>query len=133
MKKFISKMMAAIMLSTAIFSTSAFAEEEKTVTVIHTNDIHAAVVDDGKSTIGLAKLGSYVEELRKKNEILVLDAGDLFQGLPIANLEKGKSLIPLVNQIGYDAMAVGNHEFDFGAPNLFEIEKELNFPLQYPE
>ena len=129
MKKFISKMMAAIMLSTAIFGTSAFAEEEKTVTVIHTNDIHAAVVDDGKSTIGLAKLGSYVEELRKKNEILVLDAGDLFQGLPIANLEKGKSLIPLVNQIGYDAMAVGNHEFDFGAPNLFEIEKELNFPM----
>ena len=129
MKKFISKMMAAIMLSTAIFGTSAFAEEEKTVTVIHTNDIHAAVVDDGKSTIGLAKLGSYVEELRKKNEILVLDAGDLFQGLPIANLEKGKSLIPLVNQIGHDAMAVGNHEFDFGAPNLFEIEKELNFPM----
>ncbi len=129
MKKFVSKMMAAVLLSTTIFTASAFAAEEKTITVIHTNDTHAAVVDDGKSTIGFAKLGTYVEELRKKDEILVLDAGDMFQGLPIANLEKGKSLIPIANQIGYDAMTVGNHEFDFGAQNLMEIEKAINFPM----
>lgn len=129
MKKFLSKMMATVMLSTVIFSVSAFAAEDKTITVIHTNDTHAAVVDDGKSTIGMAKLGGYVEELRQKEEILVLDAGDMFQGLPIANLEKGKSLIPLVNQVGYDVMTVGNHEFDFGAVNLSEIEKAINFPM----
>lgn len=129
MKKFISRMMVAITLVTTIFSTTAFAAEEKTITVIHTNDVHAAVVDDGKSTIGFAKLGTYVEELRKKDDILVLDAGDMFQGLPIANLEKGKSIIPVANLIGYDAMAVGNHEFDFTAENLMEIAKELKFPM----
>ncbi len=129
MKKFISKVVVGVMLATTIFGSSAFAAEEKTLTIIHTNDVHAAVVDNGKSQIGLAKLGGYVEELRKSDEILVLDAGDMFQGLPIANLEKGKSMIPMVNEVGYDAMAVGNHEFDFSADNLFEIEKELKFPM----
>ncbi|MDO5062732.1 MAG: 5'-nucleotidase C-terminal domain-containing protein [Peptostreptococcaceae bacterium] len=129
MKRFISKVVAATMLATTIFSSSAFAAEEKTLTIIHTNDVHAAVVDNGKSQIGFAKLGTYVEELRKKDEILVLDAGDMIQGLPIANLEKGKSIISMANEIGYDAMAVGNHEFDFGTNNLFEIEKGFNFPM----
>lgn len=129
MKKFLSKMMVAIMLLMTVFSTSAFAAEEKTITIIHTNDVHAAVVDDGKATIGFAKLATYVEDLRKKDEILVLDAGDMFQGLPIANIEKGKSIIPIANQVGYDVMTVGNHEFDFTAQNLLEIEKELKFPM----
>lgn len=129
MKKFISKWIAGVMIATTVFGTSAFAAEEKTLTIIHTNDIHAAVNDNGKSQIGLAKLGTYVEELRKKDEILVLDAGDMIQGLPIANLEKGKSIIPMANEVGYDAMAVGNHEFDFGAANLFEVEKGFNFPM----
>lgn len=105
MKKFISKVVVGIMIATTIFGSSAFAAEEKTLTIIHTNDVHAAVVDNGKSQIGLAKLGGYVEELRKSDEILVLDAGDMFQGLPIANLEKGKSMLPMVNEVGYDAMA----------------------------
>lgn len=129
MKRSISKLIAAVMLTTTIFSSSAFAAEEKMLTIIHTNDVHAAVVDNGKSQIGFAKLGTYVEELRKKDEILVLDAGDMIQGLPIANLEKGKSIIPMANEIGYDAMAVGNHEFDFGTNVLFEIEKGFNFPM----
>lgn len=129
MKKFIGKMMAGVMLATTIFGTTAFAAESKTLTILHTNDTHAAVVDDGKAQIGFAKLGAYVEDLKQKENVLVFDAGDMFQGLPFANLEKGKSIIPIVNQVGYDAMAVGNHEFDFGAANLMEIEKEVNFPM----
>ena len=129
MKKFVSKLVAGVMLATTIFSVSAFAED-KTITVIHTNDTHAAAKDDGKAQIGFAKVGAYVQSLKKSNpNVLVLDAGDMFQGLPFANLEKGHSMVDIVNKVGYDAMTVGNHEFDFGAKNLFEIEKKLNYPM----
>lgn len=66
---------------------------------------------------------------RKTDKVLFVDAGDMFQGLPYANLEKGKSVIPLANLAGYDAMAVGNHEFDFGSDNLMEISKQIKFPM----
>lgn len=129
MKRFVSKLVASVMLATTIFSASVFADEA-TITVIHTNDTHAAVKDDGKSQIGFAKLGSYVAGLKKEDpNVLLLDAGDMFQGLPFANLEKGHSIVDIVNKVGYDAMTVGNHEFDFGASNLFEIQKKLNYPM----
>ncbi len=129
MKKFVSRLMAGVLIATTIFGTAAFAAEEKTLTIIHTNDTHAAVTDNGRAQIGFAKLGGYVDELRKKENVLVLDAGDMFQGLPFANLEKGHSIVSVVNLVGYDAMAVGNHEFDFGADNLLAIEKKLSFPM----
>lgn len=129
MKRFVSKLMAGVMLATTILSVTAFADD-KTITVIHTNDTHAAAKDDGKSQIGFAKVGAYVHDLKKSDpNVLVVDAGDMFQGLPFANLEKGHSMIDIVNKVGYDAMTVGNHEFDFGAKNLLEIEKKLNFPM----
>ena len=129
MKKFFSKLMVGVMLTTAIFSIAAFADEA-TITIIHTNDTHAAAKDDGNAQIGFAKVGAYVQQLKKSDpNVLVLDAGDMFQGLPFANLEKGHSMIDIVNKVGYDAMTVGNHEFDFGANNLLEIEKKLNFPM----
>lgn len=129
MKSFFSKLMLGTVLAATLFAQTAFADNA-TITVIHTNDTHAAVKDDGKSQIGFAKLGGYVEALRKTDKnVLVLDAGDMFQGLPFANLEKGHSVIPAANKVGYDAMTVGNHEFDFGAQNLLEIEKKLDFPM----
>lgn len=129
MKKFFSKLMVGVMLTTTIFSASAFADE-KTITIIHTNDTHAAAKDDGKAQIGFAKVGAYVQALRKADpNVLVLDAGDMFQGLPFANIEKGHSMIDIVNKVGYDAMTVGNHEFDFGANNLLEIQKKLDYPM----
>ena len=66
MKKFVSKLVAGVMLATTIFSVSAFAED-KTITVIHTNDTHAAAKDDGKAQIGFAKVGAYVQSLKKSN------------------------------------------------------------------
>lgn len=129
MNKRISRLLTAVMVITSIFTYPVFAQEKETLTIIHTNDTHANVSDDGKSVIGFAKLASYVENLRKSEDVLLLDAGDMFQGLPFANLEKGNSVIPVVNLVGYDAMVPGNHEFDFGADNLMEIYKKINFPM----
>lgn len=100
-----------------------------TLTLVHTNDTHANVEDNGKDIIGFAKMAGYIEELKKTENILVLDAGDMFQGLPFANLEKGHSIVPIVNQVGYDVMVPGNHEFDFGSANLDAIAAQLNYPV----
>lgn len=129
MKKRISRLLTSVMVITSIFTYPGFAQEKETLTIIHTNDTHANVSDDGKAVIGFAKLASYVENLRKSEDVLLVDAGDMFQGLPFANLEKGNSVIPVVNLVGYDAMVPGNHEFDFGADNLMEIYKKINFPM----
>ena len=119
-------MLIMAILVCAIFPV--FGAEQTTLTILHTNDTHARVKDDGKA-IGFAKMATYVEELKKEGNVLVLDAGDMFQGLPIANLEKGQSIVSVVNQVGYDAMVPGNHEFDFGSDNLLELRDKINFPM----
>lgn len=130
MKKVRFKLLATLALA-SMMMVPVFAKDATTIKILHTNDIHGNVKDDGSSTIGLAKLATYVEETKAaEDNVLVLDAGDLFQGLPFANLEKGESMIELANIIGYDAMTVGNHEFDFGADHLFNrLINKLNYPV----
>ena len=77
--------------------------------IIHTNDVHGRIVEE-KGVIGDAKLAAVIEEERKNNpSTLVVDAGDAFQVLPISNSSKGEERAKLLNEMGYDAMAVGNH------------------------
>ena len=97
--------------------------------IIHTNDVHGRIVEE-KGVIGDAKLAAVIEEERKNNpSTLVVDAGDAFQGLPISNSSKGEERAKLLNEMGYDAMAVGNHEFDFGLDEAKKYKEILNFPL----
>ena len=97
--------------------------------IIHTNDVHGRIVEE-KGVIGDAKLAAVIDEERAKNpSTLVVDAGDAFQGLPISNSSKGEERAKILNEIGYDAMAVGNHEFDFGLDEAKKYKEILNFPL----
>ena len=98
-------------------------------TILHTNDVHGRIVEE-KGVIGDAKLATVIKEERAKNpQTLVVDAGDAFQGLPISNSSKGEERAKILNEIGYDAMAVGNHEFDFGLDEAKKYKEILNFPL----
>ncbi|WP_053984339.1 bifunctional metallophosphatase/5'-nucleotidase [Niameybacter massiliensis] len=116
-------------IGTALCSTIPVFAAQTTVKILHTNDTHSNVKDDGKSIIGFAKLATFVETEKANGNVLMLDAGDMFQGLPFANIEKGHSIVEIVNQVGYDAMTIGNHEFDFGADNLMSIMDKLNYPV----
>ncbi|MDA3730793.1 5'-nucleotidase C-terminal domain-containing protein [Niameybacter massiliensis] len=116
-------------IGTALCSTIPVFATQTTVKILHTNDTHSNVKDDGKSIIGFAKLATFVETEKTNGNVLMLDAGDMFQGLPFANIEKGHSIVEIVNQVGYDAMTIGNHEFDFGADNLMSIMNKLNYPV----
>lgn len=96
------------------------------MSVIGTSDVHGYVeprsltVKDDAGTVqkiqrgGLALFGGYLANLRAKSPVLLLDAGDLFQGTLVSNLGEGQVVIDAYNILGYSAAALGNHEFDFG-------------------
>ncbi|WP_276581312.1 5'-nucleotidase C-terminal domain-containing protein [Staphylococcus sp. IVB6246] len=102
------------------------AAQPKTHTILHTNDIHGRMIEENDRVIGMAKLKILKEQQQPD---LMVDAGDAFQGLPVSNLSKGEEMAKAMNKVGYDAMAVGNHEFDFGYDQLKKLEGILNFPL----
>ncbi|WP_414050473.1 5'-nucleotidase C-terminal domain-containing protein [Macrococcus animalis] len=97
-----------------------------TVKILHTNDIHGRLDAEDGRVIGMAKVKTI-----KDNEqpTLMFDSGDAFQGLPLSNFSKGEDMAKAMNAIGYDAMTVGNHEFDFGFDTAMNYKKLLNFPI----
>jgi 5'-nucleotidase len=89
-----------------------------TLSIVGTNDLHGGILPrDGRG--GLALLGGYVRNLRDSRArdgggVLLIDAGDMFQGTLESNLTEGASVVAAYNALGYTAAAIGNHEFDFG-------------------
>jgi 5'-nucleotidase len=84
----------------------------RTLTIIGTNDLHGAIDR-------LPLLAGFIENIREARKadgggVLLLDAGDMFQGTLESNLAEGSDVVRAYNAIGYDAVAIGNHEFDFG-------------------
>lgn len=110
-------------------TASSTATDSIEAVIIHTNDVHGRILEE-KGVIGDAKAAAVIEEERSKvKNTIVVDAGDAFQGLPISNSTKGEDRANIMNQVGYDAMAVGNHEFDFGLDQAIKYKETLNFPL----
>ena len=112
------------------------ASAEKNLVLVHTNDVHGRIVEEkGRdkitSVVGDAKLATVIENERAKKDqtTVVVDAGDAFQGLPISNSTKGEARAEILNKMNYDAMAVGNHEFDFGLDEAKKYKQILKFPL----
>ena len=89
-----------------------------TLSIIGTNDVHGGIVPrDGRG--GLAVLGGYAANLRAARArdggaVLLIDAGDIFQGTLESNLSEGAEVVAAYNALGYAAATIGNHEFDFG-------------------
>lgn len=97
------------------------------VTIMHTNDVHGRLEENaGNNTLGMAKLKTAKDALAPT---LMIDVGDVFQGLPISNYSEGRQMAKVLNEVGYDAMVVGNHEFDFGYDVAMEYKDLLNFPI----
>lgn len=99
------------------------------VQILTLNDFHGALIENGKNP-GAAKIAQYLKMLKDKNPngTLTLSAGDMFQGSPDSNLLYGKTVVEVMNQIGFDAMALGNHEFDWGTEILKERISQSQFP-----
>lgn len=96
------------------------------VKILHTNDIHGRLDAEPDRVIGMAKLKTLKD---KEHPTFMFDSGDVFQGLPLSNFSKGSDMAKAMNAVGYDAMTVGNHEFDFGFETAMNYKKLLNFPI----
>ena len=99
--------------------------------ILHTNDVHGrAVADEKNGVFGYASIAELKEELEEAGaSVLLLDAGDAAQGMPVVNMSMGKTAMEFMNATGYDAMCPGNHEFDWGYDNLQQLRETAQFPV----
>ena len=107
------------------------------LTILHTNDTHSRLdpfpMDGGRNQGlgGVASRAQLISNIRQEEEqVLLLDAGDIFQGTPYFNLYKGEPEIKAMTAMNYDACTIGNHDFDAGMENLAtQLSKHANFPM----
>lgn len=101
----------------------------KHITILHTNDMHARAVASSPE-MGFAKVKGIFDQYRSQNpDTLTLDAGDTLHGTPFATLVRGESVVKVINEMGYDAMVPGNHDFNYGSNRLIELSQMLKFPI----
>jgi 5'-nucleotidase / UDP-sugar diphosphatase len=108
------------------------------LTILHVNDFHGRVypyvdkmIDASKPLGGAAYLAERIKQERDRNRsgTILLSAGDMFQGTPVSNLFRGKPVLDVMNRLGFDAMTLGNHEFDWGMESLGDLVSSARFPV----
>lgn len=121
-----------------LVSLSGLAKKEKQLVILHTNDTHSTIMPVNAQLPDTMKAGragalrriAMLKEERGKNpDLLLFDSGDFFQGSAYYTLFKGDVEIGLMNRMGYDAVTIGNHEFDFGMEEMARVFRLATFPV----
>lgn len=111
---------------------------QKQLEILHTNDTHSCVMPLGSNLADTAfadrggflrRIAMLKEERRKNPSLLLFDSGDFCQGSAYFTLYKGDVEVNLMNMMHYDAVTIGNHEFDFGLDNMARLFRMANFPI----
>lgn len=114
------------------------AKKHKQLVVLHTNDTHSTIFPvnsniDNQEIAGrggfLRRVNMVKEQRQQHPDLLLFDSGDFSQGSGYYTLFKGEVEVGLMNQMGYDAATIGNHEFDFGLDNMARIFRMAKFPI----
>ena len=104
-------------------ATDVTGSMEGSIVILHSNDVHGAVE-------GYAKMARFKEMYTLMGaEVFVMDAGDFIQGDTAVSVSQGATAVELMNLVGYDVAAPGNHEFDYGYENLKKLAGEAKFPI----
>jgi 5'-nucleotidase len=121
------------------FLTSSFTSkksEKVKIVILHTNDVHSHLepfpANDPKyaGLGGVERRAALIKQIRAtEKNVILLDAGDIFQGTPYFNMYGGEVEMKLMSAMGYDASAIGNHDFDGGLENLAKQLTHATFPL----
>ena len=128
-KKLLSLLLALAMVFTLVAcgekkpAPGKDATATEPVVILHTNDVHGAVSNYAK----VAALASQYES--EGAYVLILDAGDFSQGDTAVSVSEGATAVELMNMVGYDAVALGNHEFDYGFEALKKNMENAQFPV----
>lgn len=127
-----------VVLYMLLLFTAVGAYAQKHLEVLHTNDTHSCIMPLNPNLADTAVAGrggflrrvAMIREERVKNpDLLLIDSGDFSQGSPFYTMFKGDVEVGLMNLMGYDAVTIGNHEFDFGLENMARIFKMAKFPV----
>ena len=114
------------------------AKGKKQLVILHTNDTHSTILPlnvnlDDKDIAGrggfLRRINMIKEQRQQHPDLLLFDSGDFSQGSGYYTLFKGEVEVGLMNQMHYDAVTIGNHEFDFGLDNMAKLFRQANFPV----
>lgn len=128
------------MLLLLFLAVGSLAAQEVRITIAATTDTHANIWPEDyyrnqPANRGFAKAFTIIQGIRAQNpNTLLVDCGDTIQGTPLGyyfssrDLERPNPVVRVMNRMGYDAMAVGNHEFNFGLKALWKAKKEAKFP-----
>ena len=116
---------AEIVETTSNNSEEPVVEEKTGIVILYTSDIHCGI----NQGFGLASIYQIRQTLEKEGYATILvDDGDAIQGELIGTLSKGKEIISLMNDLKYDIAIPGNHEFDYGMDNFFDLVETADFP-----
>lgn len=126
---------SSALLSLSGFSLSSFSTiKEKKITILHTNDVHSHIDPFPENHPrypflgGVARRANIINQIRKEEEnVLLLDAGDIFQGTPYFNYYGGELEFKLMSMMKYDVATLGNHDFDNGINGFYAQLSHANF------
>lgn len=125
-------------LTIAVAVTLTAAAKGRHLLILHTNDTHSCVLPLNPNLAdtmlagrgGFLRRAAMIDQMRKEDkDLLLLDSGDFSQGSPYYTMFKGDVETELMNIMGYDAVTIGNHEFDFGLENMARIFRKAKFPI----
>lgn len=125
--------LSALLLGLA-FAPSVLAQNSQRFTVLHVNDTHGRFWENERGEYGFAAQKTLIDQIKKEvhkqgGSVLILHAGDVNTGVPESDLQQARPDIEAMNAIGYDAMAIGNHEFDNPNSLLQQQQKWAKFPF----
>jgi len=124
------KINALMIAAGLVLSTTALAQDKFKLTLLHTNDTHAHHEPQSNGDGGVARQAAVLKQIRAEGgNTLLVDAGDRFTGTLFHNYYRGQDNVKLMNALGYDAMALGNHEFDNGLDVLSDFLAGVQFPV----
>lgn len=131
--KYCSALLAAL-IAVPLSASAWEKDKDYTITILHTNDHHGHFWNNEFGEYGLAARKTLIDNIRQEVEgkggsVLLLDGGDVNSGVPESDLQHAKPDFVGMDFAGYDAMAIGNHEFDKPLPVLLEQEQWISFPM----
>ena len=131
------KRILIFIVAAGLLALPAMAQQAQRLVILQTSDTHsriepvdATAADENAGLGGVVRRTALVKQFRQEHPaVLLFDCGDISQGTPYYNLFRGELEVKMMNLMHYDAMTIGNHEFDFGLENMARLFRMAQFPV----